>query len=383
MKKLIKRIISFFAVITIVPILCAFAAGFITDKARSAGNSVYSAVKELSFFGGREAQTSAKESAAQSEKNEELTFLITGIDEVGNNSDVIILVSYDCKENGASVLQIPRDTYINSESYPFHKINAIYTYAYNKSIKDQKDVSKAIKAGNSELCAFIEDTFCLDIDCFFSVSSKGFGRIVNSVGGVDISIPFDIDYDDESQNLHIHFKKGENHLDGADAEKFIRFRSGYISADYGRMDAQKMLLCALAEKIQKGLTLPRLISLTKELYSNITTNMPLSEMLSFIPSAFKADMDKITLLTLKGRSVTVDGTMYEVQNKKYTYKVIDKYFKPGKLDISDIDKKGALNSPENETINGYYTDTAPFSINGYKASEWGKIADGIPIKKKK
>ena len=63
------------------------------------------------------------------------TFLVCGTDKVSNNTDVMMLVSMDRKGKALSILQIPRDTYINRENADFRvsRVNSIYTAAYNIS----------------------------------------------------------------------------------------------------------------------------------------------------------------------------------------------------------------------------------------------------------
>ena len=309
-----------------------------------------------------------------------VNFVLTGIDSVGNNSDVIMLVRFDTGTAKISVVQIPRDTYINCDKYGFHKINAVYTFGYNSALADGKRVSEAVKAGNLELCSFIKDATGFDADYFVSVEKQGFIDIVNSIGGVDVTVPSALDYDDDSQDLHIHFPKGDIHLSGEDAQLFVRYRSGYINADYGRMDAQKIFLSAMIKKIKTNLTLPQAASLTATLYSKLTTNIPLGTLISLAPPCFRVSLDNIKMITLKGRSVTVDKTMYEVQNKKYTFDVFNKYLTTGLSDVSELDPDILLGNEENEKINAYYTDTAPYSTNGYSADDTDAIGKAIPIK---
>ena len=44
-------------------------------------------------------------------------YILAGLDEAGNNTDMLLLVSVKEKGNALSFLQIPRDTYINSNGY--------------------------------------------------------------------------------------------------------------------------------------------------------------------------------------------------------------------------------------------------------------------------
>ena len=388
--KTFKRIVIIVLLFALFPTAMTAAAlkicGAVKGAANMAGDKLKEKIDEKltggsdTTFSGELPASETADSVDAVADNKSLNFVLTGIDSVGNNSDVIMLVRFDTDTSRISVVQIPRDTYINCDKYGFHKINAVYTFGYNSAVADGKKGSEAIKAGNRELCSFIKDATGFDADYFVSVEKNGFIDIVNSIGGVDVTVPSALDYDDESQDLHIHFPKGDVHLSGEDAQLFVRYRSGYINADYGRMDAQKIFLSAMLKKIKTNLTLPQAAALTATLYSKLTTDIPLGTLVSLAPSCFHVSLDNINMITLKGRSVTVGKTMYEVQNKKYTFDVFNRYLMTGLTDVSELDPDVMLGNAENDKINAYYTDTAPYSTNGYSADDTDAIGRSIPIK---
>ena len=51
--------------------------------------------------------------------------LVLGMDEVGVNSDVILLVGYQPKHQQISVMQLPRDTYFETEGKT-QRLNQVY-----------------------------------------------------------------------------------------------------------------------------------------------------------------------------------------------------------------------------------------------------------------
>lgn len=55
--------------------------------------------------------------------------------------------------------------------------------------------------------------------------------------------PYNMDYDDPTQDLHIHYKKGMQHLNGEDAVKVLRWRKNNSGeslsvGDVGRVEVQ-------------------------------------------------------------------------------------------------------------------------------------------------
>ena len=124
-------------------------------------------------------------------------FLLLGSDKGGGNADTIIVASYDTKSQKVGVLSVPRDTMVDRDWSRNGKINA------------------ALGHGGPELLAEeITKTLGVPIDYYFHINLQGFVALVDELGGVDVDIPVDMNYDDPYQNLHIHFKKGPQHLDG-------------------------------------------------------------------------------------------------------------------------------------------------------------------------
>ena len=179
-------------------------------------------------------------------------FLVIGKDKVALNTDVIMLVHYDVPSGKVNILQIPRDTYIVYDGYG-RKINSLYARLwldeYNNGNTDTPSVG-----GIASFAALLEDGLNVKIDYTFLVDLDAFGEIVNAIGGVEIDVADDMDYDDPDQDLYIHIKKGYQTLYGKDAEGFIRFRSGYVTADIGRIDAQKIFMTSMIKKIKQNFT---------------------------------------------------------------------------------------------------------------------------------
>ena len=48
----------------------------------------------------------------------------------------------------------------------------------------------------------------IPIDFYVKVNTRGFVRLVDAIGGVDFNVPVDMNYEDPTQDLYIHFSKG-------------------------------------------------------------------------------------------------------------------------------------------------------------------------------
>ena len=88
----------------------------------------------------------------------------------------------------------------------------------------------------------------LNINYYITINNDALIKLVDIIGGVEFDVPINMNYDDKSQNLHIHLKKGTQIIDGEKAEMLLRFRHNnngttysteYGDNDYGRMKTRK------------------------------------------------------------------------------------------------------------------------------------------------
>jgi anionic cell wall polymer biosynthesis LytR-Cps2A-Psr (LCP) family protein len=112
----------------------------------------------------------------------------------------------------------------------------------------------------------LRESLGIEVHHYLVFKFEGFKRIVDAVGGVELDVPKDMDYEDHWANLSIHLKKGWQHLDGAKAHGFVRFRHDTMG-DVGRIERQQMLAKALAQKMKNPSTwkhMPRLLQTLRE-----------------------------------------------------------------------------------------------------------------------
>ncbi len=251
-------------------------------------------------------------------------FLVLGVDRAANLSDVIMVVSYDITEQNLHVLSLPRDTYINVGS-SYHKLNAYFSASYNRSAsRGAERYRDAIEA----MASFIENGLCIRLDRYICMDTAGFREIIDAIGGVDMEVPFDMDYEDPEQELYIHLKAGYQHLDGEKAEQFVRYRSGYLEGDIGRISAQRLFITALANQVKTKLDLSSVVSIAKTSLQYVTTDLSVAEIGYFAKNAFSVDMDKVTFTTLPGGGVINPdtGASYYVMYAENVRKIVNEQF---------------------------------------------------------
>ncbi|AIS52112.1 transcriptional attenuator, LytR family [Thermoanaerobacter kivui] len=236
-----------------------------------------------------------------SETIQKINILVLGVDETSQTdpkrSDTMMVLSYDPNTHKAYILSIPRDTMIKLPKYGTQKINAAYPIGGPQLAMDT--VSQLIGE---------------PIDYYVKIGYEGFIQLVDDLGGVEMNVPMDMNYDDNAGNLHIHLKKGVQLLDGEKALQLVRFRHGYAEQDLERVKVQRDFLLAMFEKAKNPSTLLKIHRILKNINQYVETNIPPVTMLKYADYLLKLDKDNIKTATLPGTPQYIDGIAYYITN---------------------------------------------------------------------
>lgn len=290
-------------------------------------------------------------SAVYSRRNGVYNILCAGRDDAAFNTDVLLLVSFDTATGTASVVQLPRDTYLDGT-----KINAIW--AKKRTQAKRSGSASPDEDGMNALARTLEEVFCIRIDHWVLCSLTALRETVDALGGVTVCVPCDMDYDDPAQNLSIHLKQGEQRLDGAMAEGLVRFRSGYIRGDLGRVEVQKLFLTALLEEV-KTVSVLKLPALLRTAAKHLTTDLSFSDILYFAKAAQKLELSKVTFLTLPGtdcRQNGSSGAWYYVLSREGAWACINAHLNVYETPIDDrlFDRDYRLTDSSRPAMLDYY-----------------------------
>lgn len=271
---------------------------------------------------------------APERNQEQVNFLILGKDRWAFNTDVMIIASYNVTDGAISMMQIPRDTYIDV-GRGNHKANSLLASFYNEALRNgEKDPMAAAIKGMEET---FEKVFCITIDYYAMMDLNGFVNIVDALGGVEVDVPFDMRYNDPIQNLYINLKKGSQTLNGNQAEQFIRFRSDYVEGDIGRVDAQKIFISACINKVKENFSVSTVAKIAEEVMKYVKTDIPLQDLVYYAKNALSVDLGAMTMLTLpgiQGRQYDTSGTWYYIVYRDGTLSAVNKYFNSYNFDVT-------------------------------------------------
>ena len=182
-------------------------------------------------------------------------------------------------------------------------------------------------------------------DFYVVVQWEAVGELVDAIGGVEFDVPFDMDYDDPAQDLHIHIKGGNQVLDGEDAMGLIRWRHNndfsvqYPTGDLGRVETQQAFLKAVAEECLDPAIILKAPSLAKIFMDNVTTDLSIGNLLAFAQLA--ADMDAETgvhFVTMPNQDARYPGVSMVLPVYSELLEVLNDGFNPylDKITVNDI-----------------------------------------------
>ena len=248
-----------------------------------------------------------------------INVLILGISEDIDSklTDTIILCSYNPKNQVASIISIPRDTFIgNNENNATgnDKINSLYNKNPDKLLKV---VSKILG---------------VNVDNYVVVNTDTLIKIIDIIGEVKFEVPIDMNYDDPTQNLHIHLKKGVQKIDGEEAEQLLRFRhnndgtsypGNYGDNDFGRMKTQRNFIKETIKQTIHVKNIFKIPIIINTIFDNIEANFELEILLSYIPTLIDFNMECMLSNQLPGESKKCNNLWFFVYDKKETENLIN------------------------------------------------------------
>lgn len=265
--------------------------------------------------------------------------LVMGTDDGGQRSDTMMIVSMNGHTGQVNILSIPRDTRVKIGN-SYQKINAAIGIGAQEVQKGNLKEPEELPIEKVKLLTG------LPIHYFATVDLDGFKAIIDALGGVDYNIPYHMDYDDPTQDLHIHFEPGMQHLDGQAAHDYVRFRHNndmtapglYAMGDEGRIQAQQEFLKELARQKLQPQYLTKINELFKVIQEHVRTNYTALDLAKHINLIKNIDPNTIQTFQLPGSAQYINGVSYYICDETATAEMVDQYFQP--------DSPAATSSPE-------------------------------------
>lgn len=222
--------------------------------------------------------------------------LLMGVDEGKTRTDVLVLAHIDPKQNLVNLISIPRDTLVEIPCDGIKLCSTPDKIAHAHVYGGEQGPELTMRS--------IEKLLDIKVDNYVRVDYEGFEKVVDALGGVDIRIDKNMDYEDPYAHppLKIHFKAGSEpqHLSGVQALNFVRFRADGMG-DIGRVERTKRFFFAVADTLRKNGTLTRLPGLVSSLWPYVATDLDSAAAVSLARMAAKVKIEQVRVEMVPGR----------------------------------------------------------------------------------
>ena len=351
----LRGILKFFLIVVLLIIL--FIGGFIGYSTYKNGWGLKGVIK-----------TAVGSTVKTPEELGEFRTLILGVSEDISTplTDTIMVASYNPATQKATLLSIPRDTFVGTSKLranSYDKINAIY----------QKDGAEGTLKKVNALTG-------LNLKYYVVISNNALVELVDEIGGVEFNVPIEMHYTSKRQGLYINLKKGKQKLNGEQAEGLVRFRKSnsnttypaeYGNDDFGRMRTQRDFIKAVAKqtlKLENAAKVRELIDIVKR---NVKTNIKdWNQIKEYIPYAVEFDTDNIQSENIPGDSARIPagtGLWFFLADETKTEELVEKLFKNERTDDSKESEES--NTTTNSTSKSSSTTTNTTSSSSTTSKE--------------
>lgn len=284
-------------------------------------------------------KTLKKNITANKTLTEPFTVLVLGVDSDSKslakssslNGDTIMLITFNPNTMNATILSIPRDTYVPIACYKNKAKNKINAAAYG---------------GTDCMINTVTNLTGIKIDYWVKINFQGVVSLVDAIGGIDIDVPYAFCEQNSKRqwgNDTIYVEKGRQNLNGEQALAFARNRhpwplycgkkySNYTSNDFIRGQNQQQILNSIMNKLKNIRSLSQMYDLLEVAGDNLDTNIDKSTMITGFDT-FKnlllnskninsEDFVGTQRLYLSGYDKTMDGIYYYMYYKQSLQEIV-------------------------------------------------------------
>jgi LCP family protein required for cell wall assembly len=211
-----------------------------------------------------------------------------GQDVLRSRADSIHIAAVDPQSRYGTIFGLPRDSYVNIPGHGRNKINAAMVYG-----------------GPDLLVRTVRELTGMPIEYWAVTSFVGISKITNTLGGVDINVPYDM-HDPYSG---ADFKKGWHHMNGEKVLAFSRARHGVPGGDFGRSENQGRVIKHALEKMRHEVKAePGIKRWLKILYQYSHLNMSMKDAFELGKLARQLAPADLKNIVAPGSAQTVNGS---------------------------------------------------------------------------
>lgn len=222
-----------------------------------------------------------------------VSFLLLGVDARQGDrgrSDTIMVATVNPEKENMILFNIPRDTYVEIAGKGSQdKINHAYAFG---------GVEMAIDT--------VENFLDIPIDYYAEINMEGFQEVIDTLGGVEVDVPFSF------ESGGVTFTEGPMFMDAEKAMKYVQMRKKDPRGDFGRNDRQQQIVKAILRQSLTVKNFNKIDDVMASVGNNLRTNVAPSDYFSLQDIYSNIDTNEIESFQLKGEGAMMDGIYYYV-----------------------------------------------------------------------
>ena len=290
----------------------------------------------------KKSSTSSRENSAGKSVTEPFTILLMGVDSEQEglsqntvaNGDSLILVTFNPNTLNATMLSIPRDSYVPIACW---------------SGQPENKITHAAAYGTDCMMDTIENYFDVTIDYYAKINFKGLVSLVDTLGGITVEVPQDLCTDNSNREGEVCISAGLQTLNGEQALVLARNRKQLAAGDLDRGLNQQLVIQGILNKAKDLKSINQVMDVLNTVTNNLDTNFTEQQILSFYDIAKdimnnalqKDDADLINI-----EQLYLDGTGQMIYDERSRMVLWD--YVPNTASRDDIIEAMKINLEEQE-----------------------------------
>lgn len=239
-------------------------------------------------------------------------------------TDSIMLVMLNPDTQRVGIISLPRDSWVTIPGYGHNRINTVDYLG---------ESTKYPGGGPALLKRTLWENFGLPMHYFARVRFGGFIQIIDTLGGVDVTVDCEIadifpHPTKPGQLVHMDLYPGVNHLDGTMA--LLYSRSRLSTNDFDRARRQQSVIKGLFQQARRTDTITRIPQLYQDLQQTVQTDLSLTDIVALARHGLAVEPENVQALvvnhTLMRNWTTPQGAMVLLPNEQLLQQTLTDFF---------------------------------------------------------
>jgi LCP family protein required for cell wall assembly len=206
-----------------------------------------------------------------------ILILVLGVDlpetDFPKGADAIRFVEVDFTNQEVIMLAVPRDLWLQTpaleiQGYDAERLGQTYHIGKNLATTNEDE----IRQGTSLLTQTFYDNFGLFPDHYITLNMEAFSEMVDSIGGVNVTIPQDF------AGARYSFLAGQQDFTGAMLMDYSR--TLLVGTEWDRLNRQDLVMQALRDKLLSAGIIPEIPTILSQFPDIVTTDLSPQQIIS-------------------------------------------------------------------------------------------------------